>query len=150
MLPGDTTVIAERITPTSFPVYTLNVDGNVPPTQLRDLALYQIRPALSRVPGVGPITVTAGYEREVEVKVDPARAEAAGLTVDDVGIGSPGQPVRHRRALRPRLSPLRDRPARERVDRPRDSPTSSSVAPIARRCGWPTSRASKRASSIRG
>ena len=83
-LPPETTVVAERITPTSFPIYTLNVEGNVPPSQLRDLALYQIRPALSRVPGVGPVSVTAGFEREVEVQIDPARVEAAGLTVEDV------------------------------------------------------------------
>lgn len=84
-LPPETSVIAERITPASFPVFTLNVDGSVPPEQLRDIALYQVRPALSRVPGVGPITVTAGFEREVQVEVDPARAEAAGLTVEEVG-----------------------------------------------------------------
>src|SRR5581483_10726492 len=83
-LPGDASVVAERITPTSFPVYTVNVDGNVPPTQLRDLAMFQLRPALSRVRGVGPVTVTAGLEREVEVIVDPARAEAAGLDVDEI------------------------------------------------------------------
>jgi CzcA family heavy metal efflux pump len=83
-LPSETTVVAERITPTSFPVFTLNVDGNVPPTQLRDLAMFQLRPALSRVHGVGPVTVTAGLEREVEVIVDPARAEAAGLDVDEI------------------------------------------------------------------
>jgi CzcA family heavy metal efflux pump len=83
-LPAETQVVAERITPTSFPVYTLNVEGSVPPTQLRDVALYQVRTALSRVPGVGPITVTAGFEREIEVEVDAARAEAAGLTLDEI------------------------------------------------------------------
>ncbi len=84
-LPADASVVAERITPTSFPIYSVNVDGSVPPTQLRDVALYQVRPALSRVPGVGPITVTAGFEREIEVEVDPARTEASGLTVEEVG-----------------------------------------------------------------
>jgi CzcA family heavy metal efflux pump len=83
-LPQETQLVAERITPTSFPVFTLNVDGSVPPSQLRDVALYQVRPALSRVPGVGPITVTAGFEREVEVEIVPARAEAAGLTVEEI------------------------------------------------------------------
>jgi CzcA family heavy metal efflux pump len=83
-LPAGATVVAERITPTSFPVFSLNVDGSVPPAQLRDVALHQVRPALSRVPGVGPITVTAGEPREFEVEVDPARAEAAGLTLDEI------------------------------------------------------------------
>jgi CzcA family heavy metal efflux pump len=83
-LPQETQVVAERITPTSFPVFTLNIDGSVVPSQLRDVALYQVRTALSRVPGVGPITVTAGFEREVEVEIQPARAEAAGLTVEEI------------------------------------------------------------------
>ncbi len=83
-LPAATQLVAERMTPSSFPVLTVSVDGDVPPTQLRDIALHQIRPALSRVPGVGPITVTAGEVREIEVEVDPARAEAAGLTVEEI------------------------------------------------------------------
>ncbi len=83
-LPPATTLQAERLTPTSFPVLTVSVEGNVPPEQLRDVALYEVRPALSRVPGVGPITVTAGEVREIEVQVDPGRAEAAGLTISDI------------------------------------------------------------------
>jgi CzcA family heavy metal efflux pump len=83
-LPAATTVVAERLTPTSFPVLTVSVEGALPPERLRDVALYQVRPALSRVPGVGPISVTAGEVREVEVEVDPARAEAAGLTPDGI------------------------------------------------------------------
>ena len=83
-LPAATTLVAERLTPTSFPVLTVSVEGALPPERLRDVALYQVRPALSRVAGVGPISVTAGEVREVEVEVDPARAEAAGLTADGI------------------------------------------------------------------
>ena len=81
-LPAATQLVAERLTPTSFPVLTVSVEGAVAPERLRDVALYQVRPALSRVPGVGPISVTAGEVREVQVQVDPARAEAAGITAD--------------------------------------------------------------------
>jgi CzcA family heavy metal efflux pump len=83
-LPSETTLIAERVTPTSFPILTVNVDGAVTPPSLRDVALYQVRPALSRVPGVGPISVTAGMEREIEVEVDPVKASAAGLTLEEI------------------------------------------------------------------
>jgi CzcA family heavy metal efflux pump len=83
-LPSTCAVVAERITPTSFPIMTVNVDGAVPPAELREVALYRIRPALSRVPGVGLVTVTAGEVREVEVELDPARAEAAGLTAEEI------------------------------------------------------------------
>ncbi len=134
-LPRETSVVAERVTPTSFPVYTLNVDGSVPPAQLRDVAFYQVRPALSRVPGVGPITVTAGDEREIEVEVDPARAEAAGLTIEAAST-APIAATRSCCAETPRPR--------------RSSPTSSSAAPIARRCAWATWRASARGAPIRG
>ena len=83
-LPAQTTLTAERLTPTSFPVLTVSVEGALAPERLRDVALYQVRPALSRVAGVGPISVTAGEVREVEVEIDPARAEAAGLTADGI------------------------------------------------------------------
>jgi CzcA family heavy metal efflux pump len=83
-LPAATQLVAERLTPTSFPVLTVSVEGALPPERLRDVALYQVRPALSRVAGVGPISVTAGEVREVEVEIDPARAEAAGLTADGI------------------------------------------------------------------
>ena len=83
-LPPATTLVAERLTPTSFPVLTVSVEGALPPERLRDVALYQVRPALSRVAGVGPISVTAGEVREVEVEIEPSRAEAAGLTADGI------------------------------------------------------------------
>jgi CzcA family heavy metal efflux pump len=83
-LPQGTTLVAERVTPTSFPILTVNVDGSLAPEQLRDVALHQVRTALSRVPGVGPITVTAGMEREIEVIVDPAKASGANLDLETI------------------------------------------------------------------
>lgn len=83
-LPKNTNLSAERITPISFPVFTLNVEGSLPPEQLHNIALYVVRPALLRVPGVGPVTVTAGYMRSIEVEVKPERAEAAGITLEQI------------------------------------------------------------------
>lgn len=83
-VPPGTTISAERITPTSFPVLTINVDGELSAAALRDVALYQVRPALSRVPFVGPITVSASQQREMAVEVDPVRLQAVGLTAADV------------------------------------------------------------------
>lgn len=83
-LPPETTLVAERVTPTSFPILTINVGGTAPATVLRDIALYQVRPALSRVPGVGPIIVTSGAVREIEVIVDPAKAAAANLDLETI------------------------------------------------------------------
>ena len=80
-LPEATQLQAERLTPSSFPVYSLNVTGNVPSTTLRDVAVQQVRPALSRVPGVGPVTVSGGDVRAVIVAPDPVRLAAAHLDV---------------------------------------------------------------------
>ena len=149
-LPAEATLVAERVTPTSFPVLTLNVDGAVPPAQLRDVALYQVRPALSRVPGVGPITVTAGEVREVEVEVDPARAEAAGLTVDDdrARVSPANQLATVGRSTTPigaTRSWCRARRRRDGAGRPRGR-RHRTRAGAAR----PTWRASTRATPIRG
>jgi multidrug efflux pump subunit AcrB len=74
----------ERLTAESFPILSLNLTGNLPGADLRDEAFFVVRPALSRVPGVGRVEVMATDSREIEVVVDPAKLLAAGLTVSDV------------------------------------------------------------------
>ena len=85
-LPAGTDVVVERLTTTSFPVVTFNVNagadggGQLDSRRLRDLAELVLRPAISRVPGVGRVEVLGGDVREIEVIVDPARAAALRLT----------------------------------------------------------------------
>src|SRR5205823_2132269 len=56
-----------------------NVEGGEPAT-LYDLARYDIKPLISRVPGVGRVGVQGSDVREIEVIADPARLAAHGLT----------------------------------------------------------------------
>jgi CzcA family heavy metal efflux pump len=79
-LPAQTEIVVERLTTTSFPVVTFNVSGEIDSRRLRDLAELVLRPAISRVPGVGRVEVLGGDVRELEVIVDPARAAALRLT----------------------------------------------------------------------
>lgn len=83
-LPQGASYTVLRMDPTVFPVlaYSLTSD-TLPLTALRDIALYQLRPALSRVQGVARIGVQGGLNEEYRVTVDPARLEAAGLTFED-------------------------------------------------------------------
>src|SRR5262249_2282751 len=60
-----------------------NVTGSIPPADLRDLAEFELRPLLSRVPGVANVEVLASEEREISVIVDPERLAAARLTIDE-------------------------------------------------------------------
>ena len=83
-LPEGTELQVERMTPSLFPIFMFNLTGTVPARDLRDLAEFDVRPLLSRVPGVANVEVLASEEREVSVLVDPARLNAAKLSVDQV------------------------------------------------------------------
>src|SRR5262245_20964061 len=83
-LPADTELIVERLTPAVFPVFILSMTGNLATADLNDYAAYVVRPELARVPGAGQIEVLASDSREIEVVLDPAKLNAAGLTVPDV------------------------------------------------------------------
>jgi CzcA family heavy metal efflux pump len=78
-LPAGIEVEVERLTPTSFPVITFNLTGPIDSRRLRELGELTIRPALSRVIGVGRVEVLGGDVREVEVILDPTRAAALHL-----------------------------------------------------------------------
>ncbi|MGH7655992.1 MAG: efflux RND transporter permease subunit [Gemmatimonadaceae bacterium] len=82
-LPPGLDIQIERMTPTLFPILQYNIEGGDPAT-LYDIARYQIKPVVSRVPGVGRVDVQGSDVREIEVIADPARLAAAGLTYDDL------------------------------------------------------------------
>ena len=83
-LPQGTGYTVIRMDPTVFPVLAYSLTSRtLPLTALRDIALYQLRPVLSRVSGVARIGVQGGLTEEYRVTADPARLEAAGLTFDD-------------------------------------------------------------------
>ena len=82
-LPPGLAIQVERQTPALFPIVSYNLEGGDPAT-LFDIARYQLKPVLSRVPGVGRVIVQGADTREIEVVADPARLAAAGLTWDDL------------------------------------------------------------------
>ncbi len=56
----------------------------VPPTELRELAQYQIVPLLTGIAGVKRVGVLGGKTPEVQVSVDPQKLRAYGLTLAQV------------------------------------------------------------------
>jgi CzcA family heavy metal efflux pump len=79
-LPAGSEVTVERLTTTSFPVLTYNLTGPIDPRRLRELGELVLKPALSRVRGVGRVEVLGGDVREVEVILDPERSAALRLS----------------------------------------------------------------------
>ncbi|MCG6116704.1 MAG: efflux RND transporter permease subunit [Aquimonas sp.] len=51
---------------------------------LRDFVDDEVRPRMERVPGVAQVNVGGGAERQVQIRVDPARLAQRGLGLDDV------------------------------------------------------------------
>jgi CzcA family heavy metal efflux pump len=82
-LPAQLDVEVERMTPSLFPILSYNLEGGDPGT-LYDIARYQLKPLISRVPGVGRVDVQGSDVREIEVIADPARLAAQQLTYDDL------------------------------------------------------------------
>jgi CzcA family heavy metal efflux pump len=82
-LPPQVMIETERMLPSLFPIVTYNVVGSNA-TQLYDIAIYQVRPALAGIPGVGRIEVQGSDVREVEVIADAARLSTIGLSYDQL------------------------------------------------------------------
>ena len=84
-LPATLAFGVRRMDPTIFPVlgYSLS-SAKHSLVELRDMALYQIRPILSAIPGVSKVDVLGGAIAEYQVLVDPARINALGLSLDDI------------------------------------------------------------------
>ena len=82
-LPPNLSIEVEQLTPSLFPIVSYNVEGGEPAT-LYDLARYEIKPLISRVPGVGRVDVQGSDVRELEVIADPGRLGSQGMTYADL------------------------------------------------------------------
>jgi len=84
-LPAGTRLLSRRMDPTVFPILAYSLRSNtLTPTQLRDLAEYQLRPLLSGITGVAQVDVQGGQVGEFHVDVDMRKLRAQALSLDDV------------------------------------------------------------------
>ncbi|HWZ49305.1 MAG TPA: efflux RND transporter permease subunit, partial [Herbaspirillum sp.] len=84
-LPAGTVTETRRMDPTVFPIIAYSLTSKaLTPTQLLDLAQYQLRPLLSGIKGVARAQTSGGAVEEYQVEVDPQKLQARGLTSDDV------------------------------------------------------------------
>ena len=98
-LPPTAVLTANRLTFAAFPImgYSLTSD-TITQTRLWEMATYDLKPRLNRMPGVSTIVIQGGQEPEFEVRPDPAKLLQTATTVpamlDAIGksnmIDSPG------------------------------------------------------------
>ena len=75
-LPPETQITVEKMNPSILPVigYTLE-SHNRSPIELKQLALYTIKPFLSQVAGVSEVRVIGGKVKEYWLELDPRKNE---------------------------------------------------------------------------
>jgi CzcA family heavy metal efflux pump len=84
-LPASASIQTEQMTVSVFPVqgYSLTSE-TVDQVRLRDIAMYQIRPALLRVKGVTRVEVVGGDSREFRITVSPTKLASYHLDIRQV------------------------------------------------------------------
>src|SRR6185312_9395093 len=71
--------------PSNAPVVQVAVTGGaLTGPQLYDYALNNIEPVLEGIPGVASASINGGRQRQINIVVDPVKAQARGLTTGDV------------------------------------------------------------------
>ena len=89
-LPPTAKITTNRLTFATFPIigYALTVDdaqaGVISQTALWQIATYDLKPPLNRVDGVSTVIVQGGQVPEFHIVPDPAKLQAAGVTILDV------------------------------------------------------------------
>ncbi len=84
-LPKGVTLEVRRFTTSTYPVAGFSLTSNKENLlQLRDLAVYTIRPQLASIPGVFNIEVMGGKEREYRVNLDPTKLALYHINYRDI------------------------------------------------------------------
>lgn len=83
-LPASALPELRRVSPDAPDDLVLAVRGTRPTLELTRIAHDWIVPRIERLPGVGEVRVRGGQQRRIEVRVDPARLDALGVTVLDL------------------------------------------------------------------
>ncbi|WP_343687322.1 efflux RND transporter permease subunit [Chryseobacterium gleum] len=80
-LPPDVNISVEKMNPSILPVmgYSLNSTSK-DPIELKQLALYTIKPFLSQVPGVSEVRIIGGQDKEFRVVMNQAMMARLGIT----------------------------------------------------------------------
>ena len=73
-----------KIDPNAMPVMQLALSNGDDLAKLQIIGEDTIKPRLERLPGVASVTVSGGYENQIEVVVNQERLKGYGLTIDSL------------------------------------------------------------------
>lgn len=72
-----------KMDPNTMPIISFSVAGK-DMVRLKKITEDTIKPRLERIDGVASVVINGGKEREIKVRLDPAKMEAYGLSVNQV------------------------------------------------------------------
>lgn len=84
-LPADLQITVEKMNPSILPVigYTLETNSNSrTPVDMKQIALYTIKPFLSQVEGVSEVRIIGGKQKEYWLTLNPQKMSTLGITPD--------------------------------------------------------------------
>jgi hydrophobic/amphiphilic exporter-1 (mainly G- bacteria), HAE1 family len=76
--------VVQKIDPAATPILYLAVRSNAPIDRVTEVADKIVRRKIESTPGVGQVSVVGGSKRQINVRLDPARLRALGVTALDV------------------------------------------------------------------
>ncbi len=84
-LPTGAKLSVHRMTFSAFPIIGLSLTSTQrPTTDLWELANFSVKPQLLRLSGVANVELVGGRAPEIQVKADPAKLLASGLSMQDI------------------------------------------------------------------
>jgi CzcA family heavy metal efflux pump len=84
-LPPDVQLTVEKMNPSILPVigYTMETNSSShTPIDMKQVALYSVKPFLSQVPGVAEVRIIGGKQKEYWLTLDPQKMSRLGITPD--------------------------------------------------------------------
>jgi len=81
-LPKDIrTPSVNKISFSEMPIIRIGITANLEPTILYDIVKQRVQPAISRIGGVGQLSIVGGEEREIRVNIDAKKLEAHKISI---------------------------------------------------------------------
>ena len=84
LLPAGVQITVEKMNPSILPVigYSLETSSRRSPIDMKQMALYTIKPFLSQVAGVSEVRIIGGKQKEYWLTLDPQKMSTLGITPD--------------------------------------------------------------------
>ena len=80
-LPADVQITVEKMNPSILPVMGYTLESHVrTPIEIRQLALYTVKPFLSQVEGVSEIRIIGGKQKEYWIELNSRKMSSLGIT----------------------------------------------------------------------